>query len=176
MASEAEQDATKAPKTEVAAAKKPRALTKKVKRRTKGAAKRKAKARPNVASRKVAHKPAAKHERRARRSNTSAAERAKIVAAADREGLTALQVQKRFGVKPVTYYSWRKKLGVKGRRGRRPTGGGGLGRGGEFGAQVRAGVQARVREMLPGIVREEVGRYLDQVLGGRASGRGRGRR
>ena len=89
-------------------------------------------------------------------------QRQEILAAAQREGLTALAVQKKFGVRPVTYYSWRKKKGLKGPRGRRP----GVGStGGDLGTQVRARVQARVREMLPGIVREEVAGYLDGLFG-----------
>lgn len=107
--------------------------------------------------------------KRARKSYTDA-QRTEIMAAANKDGLTALEVQKRFGVTPVTYYSWRKKSGVAGRRGRRPAGGGGGG--GDLAAQVRAGVQSRVREMLPGIVREEVGAYLDGLFGG---GKRRGR-
>lgn len=171
MANETEQDATKAPKTEGAAAKKPRARAKKAKPRAKKAPKRKAKPGP-----KAARKLTTRRNPRARRANTPAAEQAKIVATADREGLTALQVQKRFGVKPVTYYSWRKKLGVKGRRGRPPVVVGGAVRGGDLSAQVRAGVQARVREMLPSIVREEVARYLDEILASRSAAKGRRRR
>jgi transposase-like protein len=88
-------------------------------------------------------------------------QRQEILAAAQKEGLTALQIQKKFGVTPVTYYSWRKKRGLKGPRGRHPA----AATGGELGAQVRAGVQARVREILPGIVREEVAGYLDALFG-----------
>ena len=47
-------------------------------------------------------------------------ERQDVLAAAQKEGLTALQIQKKFGVRPVTYYSWRKKKGLQGLRGRRP--------------------------------------------------------
>ena len=105
-------------------------------------------------------------------------QRTKIINTAQTENLTALDVQKRFGVTPVTYYSWRKKLGLKGPRGRKP----GSGRlaattvgGTDLTAQVRAGVQARVREVLPGIVREEVTRYLDSLLGVPYTGKKRGR-
>jgi len=51
--------------------------------------------------------------KRARRSY-SPEKRAQILAAAKKERLSAPEVQKRFGVKPVTYYSWRKKTGVAG--------------------------------------------------------------
>ena len=106
--------------------------------------------------------------KRARKSYTEA-QRQQILDAAGREGLTALQVQKKFGVTPVTYYSWRKKHGLKGPRGRRPA----SAAGGDIGSQLRAGVQSRVRQLLPGIVREEVSSYLDSLFGG---GTRRGRR
>jgi transposase-like protein len=47
------------------------------------------------------------------------AERVAILAAALAEGLSATEVLRRYGVKPVTYYSWRKKSGLKSTRGRR---------------------------------------------------------
>ena len=174
MANETEQDATRAPKSDTAVAKRPRARAKKAKPRTKRAVKRKPAPRTRAKASRPVRKTPAKPARktRARRENTPAAEQARIVSTANREGLTALQVQKRFGVKPVTYYSWRKKLGLKGPRGRRSAGAV-RAQGSDLSAQVRAGVQARVREMLPSIVREDVGRYLDQVLGGRSDARGR---
>jgi transposase-like protein len=103
--------------------------------------------------------------KRARKSYTEA-QRQEILNAALKDGLTALQVQKKYGVTPVTYYSWRKKKGIRGPRGRRPSL---VARGGDLTAQVRAGVQARVREVLPTIVRDEVSRYLDTLFS--ASGR-----
>lgn len=104
------------------------------------------------------------------RKTYSDAQREEILATAIKDGLTAEDVQKKYGVKPVTYYSWRKKKGIKGPRGRKPAsakaGAGAMLRGGDLSSQVRAGVQAKVRELLPGIVREEVERYLDSVFGG----------
>jgi transposase-like protein len=99
------------------------------------------------------------------RKRYSAEEKAKILEAAKSEKLTAAAVQKKFGVKPVTYYSWRKatkkaggkKAGGRGRRGR-PAGGSGLG------GAVRDEVQRRVREVLPGVVRAEVNAYLAEVF------------
>ena len=113
--------------------------------------------------------------KRERKTYTDA-QRKQILAAAVAEKLTAGQVQKRFGVKHVTYYSWRKKAGLKGPRGRRPAAlvaAGGAG--GSLGAQVRAGVQAKVREILPAIVREEVSNYLTDLFGGSRGRRGRRR-
>jgi len=101
---------------------------------------------------------------RARRRESTPAERAKILAAADRDGLTALQVQKRFGVKPVTYYSWRKatkRSGAK-RAARRgvPAGIGLVG-------QLRTELRARIAEMLPEIIRSEVAAALGALEGKR---------
>ena len=107
----------------------------------------------------------AKRERKA----YTEAQRKQILAAAIDQKLTAEQVQKKYGVKPVTYYSWRKKAGIKGPRGRKPAAfkvAAGAAGGGNLTAQVRAGVQAKVREVLPGIVRDEVASYLDSLFGG----------
>ena len=107
--------------------------------------------------------------RKKRKSYTSA-QRSEILAAAQKQGLTAAQVQKKFGVTPVTYYSWRKKTGAATRRGRR---GPGRPAGTGLAGQVRTEVQSRVRAMLPGIVRQEVNTYLDSLFG--TGGRGRRR-
>jgi len=103
-----------------------------------------------------------------------------ILAAAQKDGLTALQVQKKFGVKPITYYSWRKKTGAAKRRGRpagrgpgRPPGSGRAASGGGLAGQVRGEVQTRVRALLPEIVRSEVNSFLDALLGGGKKRRGR---
>jgi transposase-like protein len=98
---------------------------------------------------------------RRKRHQYTEEQRAAILDAARKERLTALQVQRKFGVTPVTYYSWRKKTGIAARRG-------GLlaaaGRGSDLTGHVRAEVQHKVRQMLPGIVRHEVSAYLDQVF------------
>ncbi len=107
------------------------------------------------------------------RKTYTEAQRKQILATALSEKLTAEQVKKKFGVKNVTYYSWRKKAGIKGPRGRKPAAlsvAGAFAGGGNLNAQVRAGVQAKVREILPGIVREEVSNYLNVLFGG-AGGR-----
>ncbi len=105
---------------------------------------------------------------RRKRKNYTSQERTTIMAAAAKDGLTAAQVQKKFGVTPVTYYSWRKKTGVTRRRG----GGGGIttvrvaARGGDLNAQLRTEVASRVRQILPEIVRTEVNNYLNSVFPG----------
>src|SRR6185369_10283188 len=49
---------------------------------------------------------------RRKRHTYSNAKRISILQAARDQGLTALDVKKRFGVSPVTYYSWRRKYGA----------------------------------------------------------------
>jgi len=101
---------------------------------------------------------------RRKRHQYTEEQRGAILAAASKDRLTALQVQKKFGVTPVTYYSWRKKTGLTARRG-------GLGAliagSSNLTGQVRAEVQNKVRQILPGIVRSEVSAYLDQLFGSR---------
>jgi transposase-like protein len=110
-----------------------------------------------------------------KRKRYTASQRAEVLAAATREGLTAAQVQKKFGVAPVTYYSWRKKSGVAGRRGRRRAAAGATvsAKVLDLSSHVRQEVAQRVRQILPDIVRGEVGRYLSTLF---ASGKGRRRR
>jgi transposase-like protein len=101
---------------------------------------------------------------RRKRMTYTEGQRRTILLAAQKEGLTALQVQKRFGVKPITYYSWRKKRGVAARRGGRALAI--LPASGVLGIQVRSAVQSRIREVLPEIVRSEVGSYMNALFGG----------
>jgi transposase-like protein len=107
--------------------------------------------------------------RRKRQTYTSG-QRNAILAAARKEGLTALQVKRKFGVTPVTYYSWRKKKGLTRRRGSI-----GLvtGSTGNLTQHVQSEVRARVRQLMPGIVRNEVSGYLRQLFGGNGRGRTR---
>ena len=102
---------------------------------------------------------------RRKRHTYTTGQRNSILAAARKDGLTALQVQKKFGVTPVTYYSWRKKLGLTRRRG-------GVssiltGSTGNISQHVRSEVRAKVRQIMPGIVRNEVSGYLRVLFGGR---------
>ena len=90
--------------------------------------------------------------------------RVAILVAAQRENLTANDVRKKFGVVPVTYYSWRKKAGLTGPWGGKPQRG--------DGAAYTARMQVRVRAMMPRIVREEVARFLGTFF---PSNRGPGR-
>ena len=110
-------------------------------------------------------------KKRRKRTAYTESQRTSILAAAQKDGLTAAQVQKKFGVTPVTYYSWRKKKGVAARRGRRPALR--VAARGNIGNQVRAEVQSRVRQIIPDIVRGEVSSYLDSLFSSR---RGRPRK
>ena len=107
---------------------------------------------------------------RRKRSTYTPAQRASILAAAQSEGLTAAQVNKKFGVTPVTYYSWRKKTVASARRGRAVSVAGVAGIAGvegigDLGSTVRAEVRTKVRQLLPEIVRGEVSNYLSSIFG-----------
>lgn len=106
----------------------------------------------------------------AKRKTYTPAQRKTILAAAIREKLTATDVRKKFGVTPVTYYSWRKKMGATRRRGAAVVAASGLG--GGLAIQLREQVRDRIRTMLPEIVRTEVNSYLGSLF---ASKRGRRR-
>ena len=108
--------------------------------------------------------------RRKRKTYTSQ-ERSTILTTAQKEGLTASQVQKRFGVTPVTYYSWRKKTGVA-RRGGLSMRGGRRSAGSDLTTDVRNEVRSKVQKILPEIVRSEVNDYLSSLF---STGRGRRR-
>jgi transposase-like protein len=128
---------------------------------------------------------------RKKRTEYTPEQRAKVLAAAKAENLTAAQVQKKFGVTPVTYYSWRKKSGVTHKRGTRrgtkpvnavvavaarPAAVVARPAADDLGAQVRSEVQNKMRQIIPGIVRSEVSAYLDSIFGVKRVKRGRRRK
>lgn len=96
------------------------------------------------------------------------AERARMLAAAKREGLSGSAAAKKFGISQLTFYTWRKKAGTSthGRRGRPKRTS--LLDSRDLSGQLRQAVRAKVREMLPEVIEQEIG----ASLGGRAS-RGR---
>jgi transposase-like protein len=104
---------------------------------------------------------------RKKRTKYTPEQRAKVLAAAKAEKLTAAQVQKKFGVTPVTYYSWRKKSGVARKRGIRAGAAAVLAGpvAGDLSRQVRVEVQNKMRQIIPCIVRTEVSAYLDSIFG-----------
>lgn len=113
--------------------------------------------------------------RRGKRSRYTDQQRQNILAVANREGLTALAVQKRFGVTPVTYYSWRKKSGGTDLRRKRAIAAGAVVGRSVAGAMniadaIRMELRAHIRRLLPGLIQSEVGSALSQ---GRRRRRGR---
>jgi transposase-like protein len=106
----------------------------------------------------------------ARRKSYTPEQRKTILAAAVRDRLTAADVRKKFGVTPVTYYSWRKKMGAARRRGAVAVAAAGIA-GGGLELQLREQVRQSIRTLLPEIVRSEVNAYLGSIFGG-----GKGRR
>jgi len=89
--------------------------------------------------------------------------KARILAAAKAQGLTAPDVKKKFGVTPVTYYSWRKKSGAPGRRGRRASTS-------SLDQQLRSQVNARIGRLLPEIIRSEIDSQLNALFGKKRKG------
>ncbi len=93
-----------------------------------------------------------------------AAMRARIMAEAQTKGLTAEQVQKKYGVSKWTFYGWRKRA-VKGRAGA------GRGAGRVSVALNENALRDELRSVLPGILREELARALQGVFGARKRGK-----
>lgn len=143
----------------------PRKAAKRKSRPRRGAAKRQ-KPKAKAAARKKASKPTKGRKR------YTPAEKAKILAAARNEKLTGAQVAKRFGVSPLSYYTWRKKAGAAARRGPKA---GSRTRGRRVGARVqgsanlsemvRRAVQAQIARVLPQILQSEVDTALSSLLG-----------
>jgi transposase-like protein len=98
------------------------------------------------------------------RKRYTPAEKAKILAAAAKQGLTGAQVAKKFGVATLTFYRWRgpvrsDALMRRGKRGPgRPRGTSQL-RVDE--AAVRKAVRAQLQKLLPQIIREEIEAALE---------------
>jgi len=90
----------------------------------------------------------------------TAAEKARIMAAGKKLGLTGAQAAKRFGISMLTFYRWRGPVRGK-KRGRRAGSKNRIaGRAKVDLAAVRREVQAQVRALLPQIIREEVAKAL----------------
>src|SRR5689334_3280542 len=92
------------------------------------------------------------------RKRFSAAERAKILAAAKKANLTGKQVAAKYGISMVTYYVWKKQAGQGGHKAPTRT----SGFSGAAESKLRAVVRAKVTRLLPRILKEEV----DRILGG----------
>jgi transposase-like protein len=125
-------------------------------------ARRRRRTKPTSRKREAPKRPirppkAAQRRRRGRYSN---AERARILKTATAQKLTAQQVNAKFGVKPLTYYSWRKKAKATSRRAPQRAVAGRP----ELASLVRERVQERLRKMLPEIVKSEVATYLERTF------------
>ena len=91
-------------------------------------------------------------------------ERARILSAAAKDGLTGKQAAKRFGVSEVTLWKWRRD--AKGATVmRQPRGSRTSTADSSLDGLLRSQVRDRIQQLLPELVREEVGSYVAQVLG-----------
>ncbi|MBM3320552.1 MAG: hypothetical protein FJY73_07740 [Candidatus Eisenbacteria bacterium] len=85
------------------------------------------------------------------------ADRMKIMAEAKAKGLTATQVEKKYGVNKWTYYGWMKRSGKpKAARARGPIAAKGAG------ADL---LRREIRAVLPGILRDELARAFAGIIG-----------
>jgi len=108
---------------------------------------------------KVSTAPAKK----ARRHSFTPQARQEILATATKEGLTAKQVQKKYGISMVTFYLWRKKAGLSGQRGDVAKGVG-KPKTTAIPADLQKRVRAEVQSAMDQLVREEVENYLRTTL------------
>ena len=92
----------------------------------------------------------------------TATEKQRILEAASRGGLTGKQVEKRFGVSPITFYRWRGPM-----RGRRRPQVSFPGRVVLHGGTLREQLRAGIRKALPRLIQEEVAGVLEELLGKR---------
>jgi len=97
------------------------------------------------------------------RKRYTPAEKAKILAAAAKEGLTGEEVAKKFGVAQLTFYRWRGPVrsDAVGRRAKRGPGrppGSRKVRVDE--SALRKAVQVEIKKLLPQLIREEVAAAL----------------
>jgi transposase-like protein len=126
--------------------------------RKRGGTVRKPKTSPRAAEKKRVAKKAA-------RRRYTPAERANILAAAKKEGLSGPVAANKFGISQLTFYNWRKKAGTRtqGRQMQRRTPA--VRDSGNLTDQLRDVARARVEELLPAIITE----VLDATLGTRRS-------
>jgi transposase-like protein len=103
-----------------------------------------------------------------KRRRYSDSERARILAAVERKGLTYAQASKKFGVSEVTIWKWR-----RGRKPARERGASRTSADGSLAAMIRSQVSAKLAAILPDIVREEVASYLTHVFRGSRGPRAR---
>lgn len=98
----------------------------------------------------------------------TSAERKRILSAAAKDGLTGEQVAKRFGVAALTFYRWRGPV-----RGPKARIAGTATKVKIAEGNLRGEVRARIAQMLPEIIRQEVAEAVAALLGIRRPGRPR---
>lgn len=106
---------------------------------------------------------AAKKSARPRRYTP--AERAKILTAAKREGLSGPAAAKKFGISQLTFYTWRKKAGASKPRGGRGSRAAAVGAAAgrtlanalNIADVLRAEIRAQIRRLIPDVVAAELG-------------------
>ncbi len=112
------------------------------------------------AKRTTTKKSAARRPARKSRTRYSDQERERILAAARSQGLTAVQVQKQFGVTPVTYYSWRKRAQTRGHDRAVAAGavaGRTLAKAANAADMIRDELRQMIRRMIPEVIATELG-------------------
>ena len=114
---------------------------------------------------KVAAKAAKTPAKKARRKTFKPQARQEILATAAKEGLTAKQVQQKFGVSMVTFYQWRKRAGLSGQRGVAGRGVAHNASSTPLPADLQKRVRTEVQSAMNRLVREEVEHYLRMTLG-----------
>jgi transposase-like protein len=87
------------------------------------------------------------------------AKKAMILREAEVKGLTAEQVEKRYGVSKWTFYGWRKRLPKSPARG---------GAGSQAAAPSEAMIRRELRAVLPGVLRQEIAIALASIFARRA--------
>ena len=111
---------------------------------------------------------AKKASRRGRRYTP--AQKQQILATAKKEGLTGVQVKKRFGVSTLSFYRWRGPVRSRQKGATAKAGRGRVMAGNEG---IRDQVRQTIREILPAVIRSEVNDYLDGLFSRRRPGRPR---
>lgn len=114
-----------------------------------------------MASKKAKRKRKSATKQKARKSFTPE-QRSAILAEAKEQKLTGKQVAEKHGISLVTYYLWKKKAGGTRKAGKK-TAPPRATRNGVAG-DIHAVVQAKVREVVPAIVRAEVTSYLEMLF------------
>lgn len=94
-------------------------------------------------------------------------ERARVLAAAEKQGLNGVQAAKKFGISTLTFYNWKKATKGSIRR----DGGLRVASKDPLAGLLRSRLRDRIQHLLPTLLEEEIAASLNQVLGTRVRGR-----